>query len=214
MKLVVPELISCIRLITDEIPPLVEQIRTWAIENSSELPTFQETLKSVDVDWQSMLKKGLDLVLAGAGGIFNSLVAVAAGVVGRTAELLIALIFAIYLLAEKEVLKKQADRLLRACFKPGTRKQLLYVAATFHETFTNFITGQCMEAVIIGLLCTLGMSSSDSLRAYDRRCGGGDGADSRGGRVYWGCCGRLYGVYGEPAPGPFVPGVPGGAPAA
>lgn len=158
MKLVVPELISCIRLITDEIPPLVEQIRTWAIENSSELPTFQETLKSVDVDWQSMLKKGLDLVLAGAGGIFNSLVAVAAGVVGRTAELLIALIFAIYLLAEKEVLKKQADRLLRACFKPGTRKQLLYVAATFHETFTNFITGQCMEAVIIGLLCTLGMS--------------------------------------------------------
>ena len=47
---------------------------------------------------------------------------------------------------------------MRACFKPGTRKQILYVAATFHETFTNFITGQCMEAVIIGLLCTLGMS--------------------------------------------------------
>lgn len=157
INLVVPELISSIRLITDEIPPLVEEVRAWAISHSENLPTMQDALENVNVNWQDMVKKMVDFVLSGAGGFFNSVFAVLMGVFGRLAQLLIGLIFAIYLLSCKEQIKAQIDRVMRAYLKPTVRKRILYVAGVLHETFSSFITGQCMEAVIIGALCAGGM---------------------------------------------------------
>lgn len=158
MYLVVPELISSIRLITDEIPPTIESIRAWGISHSDSLPAFQEYLETADINWQDMARKTVDLLVAGAGGLFNSVVSVFSKVFGTATRLLIGTIFAIYLLGAKETLCSQADRMMRAYLKPETRKQVCYVARTFHEAFTNFIVGQCMEAVIIGALCALGMT--------------------------------------------------------
>lgn len=158
VNLVVPELFSSIRLITDEIPPLLEEIRIWAISHSSEIPSFQDALESMNVDWQDMARKTVNFVLTGAGGIFNSIFALLMGVFGKAAQTLIGLIFAIYLLSSKETIKMQMERLMKATMKPATRKTVFYVLGTLHSTFTSFITGQCMEAVIIGILCALGMS--------------------------------------------------------
>lgn len=158
VNLVVPELLSSIRLITDEIPPLLEEIRIWAISHSSEIPSFQDALESMNVDWQDMARKTVNFVLTGAGGIFNSIFALLMGVFGKAAQTLIGLIFAIYLLSSKETIKMQMERLMKATMKPATRKTVFYVLGTLHSTFTSFITGQCMEAVIIGILCALGMS--------------------------------------------------------
>ena len=47
---------------------------------------------------------------------------------------------------------------MKVYLKPETRRRILYVSGTFHKTFTNFIVGQVMEAVIIGTLCALGMA--------------------------------------------------------
>lgn len=156
-NLVVPELISSIRLITDEIPPLVEEIRVWAISHSEQIPTIQGALENADVNWQDMVKKMVDFVLSGAGGFVNSAFAVLVSVFGKMTQLLIGLIFAIYLLSSKEHIKGQIDRVMRAYLKPQARKNVLYVLGTLHETFSSFITGQCMEAVIIGALCAGGM---------------------------------------------------------
>lgn len=158
MYLVVPELLSCIRLITDEIPVTIESLRLWAIEHSEEMPAFQEYLKKMDVDWQDLAKKLMNFLAVGAGGILSSVVTVFSRIFGTAAKALIGTIFAIYLLSAKETLCSQADRMMRAYLKPETRKKIRYVAGTLHEIFTNFIVGQCMEAVIIGTLCALGMS--------------------------------------------------------
>ena len=72
-------------------------------------------------------------------------------------QVVIAVIFALYLLAGKERLGRQfralADTYLPACFCD----RLWYVLATAHDTFTKFFVGQFTEAIIIGVLCTLGM---------------------------------------------------------
>lgn len=157
INLVVPELVSSIRLITDEIPPLLEEVRLWAISHSADIPAIQDSLKQMNVNWQDMFKKTVDFVVAGAGGIFNSIFSAIMGIFGTMTQLLIGLIFAIYLLSCKEQIKAQIDRVMRAYFKPQLRKKLLYVLGTLHDTFSSFITGQCMEAVIIGALCAGGM---------------------------------------------------------
>lgn len=157
VNMVVPELMSTIRLMSDEIPPAVEAVRLWAIENSGELPGIQETLQNISIDWQAAIKKALEVLAVGAGGIFNSVMSVVSSVFGTVAKLLIGMIFAIYLLSAKEKLARQADDIMKAYIKPVTRKHILYVAETVHETFTSFIVGQCMEALIIGTLCAVGM---------------------------------------------------------
>ena len=158
INLVVPELVSSIRLVTDEIPPTIEAIRQWAIAHSEELPGIQEYLASADIDWQKMMRKAMDLVMTGAGGIFTSVISVFAKVFGTATRLLIGSIFAIYLLSSKEKLCSQADRFMRAWLRTETTEKIHYVAKTLHEVFTNFIVGQCMEAVIIGSLCAGGMT--------------------------------------------------------
>ena len=73
-------------------------------------------------------------------------------------NILVAFIFAIYLLNAKENLKRQAGWILQAFVKTAAKERICYVVQVFHETFTNFIVGQCMEAVIIGTLCAVLMT--------------------------------------------------------
>ena len=140
----VPELVSSIRLVTDEIPPVIEEIRLWAIAHLEEMPEIQTYLENADIDWKNMMEKAVNILLTGAGGIFNSAVLVS--------------IFAVYLLSSKEKLASQGDRIMRAYLPDRVRNTVCYAFKTLHEVFTSFIVGQCMEAVIIGTLCALGMT--------------------------------------------------------
>lgn len=158
VNLVVPELLSAIRLIADEIPPAIEAAQAWAIEHSTEMPPIQEFLQSVNIDWEATIKKALQVVATGAGGIFSSVVSVVGSIFGTVTKLLIGSIFAIYLLSAKEKLAEQGDHIMKAYMKPKTRERILYVTKTVHDTFTSFIVGQLTEAVIIGCLCALGMT--------------------------------------------------------
>ena len=158
VNLVVPELVSAIQLMVEEIPPAAEAVRLWAIENSGEIPQIQEKLQNINIDWEAAIRKVLEVVVSGAGGIFTSVVSVVGSLFGTIARLLIGTIFAIYLLSAKEILEKQGDDLLRAYVKPEMREKIFYVAKTVHETFSSFIVGQLTEAVIIGSLCALGMT--------------------------------------------------------
>ena len=156
--LVVPELVSSIRLVTDEIPPVIEEIRLWAIARLEEMPEIQTYLENADIDWKNMMEKAVNILLTGAGGIFNSVVLVFSKVIGTAARFMIGSIFAVYLLSSKEKLASQGDRIMRAYLPDRVRNTVCYALKTLHEVFTSFIVGQCMEAVIIGTLCALGMT--------------------------------------------------------
>ena len=66
-------------------------------------------------------------------------------------------IFALYLLVGKERLGRQFQSLTEVYLKEHTRNRLMYVLSTAHDTFTKFFVGQFTEAIIIGVLCTVGM---------------------------------------------------------
>ena len=85
--LVVPELVSSIRLVTDEIPPVIEEIRLWAIAHLEEMPEIQTYLENADIDWKNMMEKAVNILLTGAGGIFNSVVLVFSKVIGTLCAL-------------------------------------------------------------------------------------------------------------------------------
>ena len=158
IRIVVPELISSIQLIMEEIPPLLDASWRWVVVQLDELPGLQDYLASTNINWQDLARRTFELLAAGAGGLFNSVVALVTRAFGAVVNGVVALIFAIYLLSAKEKLKRQAVRFLQAFVKPKTKDRICYVAREVHDTFTSFIVGQCMEAVIIGTLCAILMS--------------------------------------------------------
>lgn len=74
------------------------------------------------------------------------------------AQFVIGLIFAIYLLIGKETLGGQVKRLMNHYLKPSWNEKIGYVLTIFDNSFHKFIVGQCIEAVVLGVLCMIGMS--------------------------------------------------------
>ena len=158
INIVLPEFVSSIELIAREIPVVWDEVRAWGIANADQLPAIQQMLEQMDLDWADSLKKMMNTLAVGAGGMFTSVVGLATSAVGKLVRFVIGLIFAIYLLFSKEKLHAQGMKIMEVYLKPQQKEKLLYVLRTVDESFTNFIVGQCMEAVILGVLCALGMT--------------------------------------------------------
>lgn len=155
--LVLPELISSITLIGREIPPVMERAGAWLVEQSRALPALHDLLSSLEINWSDIIHKVADFITNGAGGVITSVVSVVSTTIGAVTTFVIGLIFSLYLLANKEKLQHQCDKIMRAYLKPKTRERIVYLLTTANQTFSSFIIGQCTEAVILGVLCTVGM---------------------------------------------------------
>lgn len=158
MNVVLPEVISSVTLIAQEIPRVWAETRIWLIDHADYIPMVQQYLERVDFDWASSLKKTLDTVANSAGDMLNSVVGIATSAFGLLAKFVIGLIFALYLLFGKEQLSTQGLKILSAYLKPEKKEKVLHILHTIHVSFSNFIVGQCTEAVILGCLCALGMA--------------------------------------------------------
>ena len=83
---------------------------------------------------------------------------VASTIIGGVVNLFVALVFSFYILAQKEKLGDQLKRVMHAYFSQGLYERALEVASLANRNFSNFITGQCMEAVILGCMFFLCMT--------------------------------------------------------
>lgn len=157
--LIIPELADCIKLIIQEIPGVWEELKSRLKDNPEILNYLNQLGEKMDFDptnIEGMVSKAASLLGAGLGGAMNTLVAVVSSVFSTVVTLLVAVVFAIYLLAGKEKILGGADKIFRAYLSKWYDK-IYYVLGILHQSFRSFIVGQCMEAVILGALCIVGM---------------------------------------------------------
>ena len=88
--------------------------------------------------------------ISGSGNLWNSTFKIARSVVRGIVNLLIAFVFSIYLLLQKETMGMQVKKVLYAFFRKGRVDAFLEVMNLTYHTFSGFLTGQCLEAVILG----------------------------------------------------------------
>lgn len=96
------------------------------------------------------LKDNTDQVVEGALGV-------ASNVVTSLVNITIGIVFAIYLLVEKDKLLRQLNKVLSAYLPEKKVYKIRNIASLSNKTFANFVSGQVMEAAIIGVLCLIGM---------------------------------------------------------
>jgi len=153
--LITPQLVSCIEIIIAEVPPLFNSIVKW-LQKTQILP--DDIMKELaSIDWKSNLTKIFDVLTSGIGSVFDIVVSTVTSVFSGVVTALVSLIFAIYILLGKETLSKQFKRLEKCYLGLSKRKKYNHTLQTIKESFESFIVGQCKEAVILGVLCAVGM---------------------------------------------------------
>lgn len=155
IHMVVPELISCIRLLFAGVPDVMKLAVTW-------LSGFEFVPEDIiaaleDINWQETLTKILNVLTNGIGSTVNFALGAVSSVISSVMNLVIGAIFSIYLLSGKERLQAQSKRLLKIYVRPAWNEKIHYVLSVLNECFHKFIVGQCTEAVILGVLCMVGM---------------------------------------------------------
>ena len=148
---VIPEIVSAVQNIGREVPIALERLGAFLEKHLSlsaeVIPDLSETIED---NWESFLSKLLPVLKSGIGTILSTTFSAAGVFVSSIASFFVSLIFAIYILGDKERLGRQLGTLRKAYLKEETNKRVDHYISILNKSFSSFITGQCMEAVILG----------------------------------------------------------------
>lgn len=152
-RIIIPQISKFIVVFTNEFPDIYKEIMNFLAGLSKEFPSIQSKLLASNLDAQEILKKLVSLSTTWAGGILNIINSVFSAI----ANIVIALIIAIYILASKEGLKGQFTRLFATFVPKHILDRLYYLLKVTDQTFKAFFVGQFLEAIILGVLCSVGL---------------------------------------------------------
>lgn len=155
VSLVLPQLISCVRLIIAKFPVVMEKI-TDLIGGLNIVPKDLSKFLT-NINWESRVGSLINIVTSGAGSVFDVVVGTIASVFSGVATAIVAIIFSVYLLIAKNKLKHQFVKLFKRYMPEKIILKIKYVVNVFDESFHRYLVAQCTDAAILGVLCSLGM---------------------------------------------------------
>lgn len=158
IRMIIPELINAFSLIIREAITYLQLGQTWLTEHSDELPSYVNQFIGKEIDLNDTIRKLVNFIFQGISGILGSAFTVFGSLAGSIMDGVFAVIFALYLLFGKETLIGQLRRLCNRYIGSGFTLRMEYITRVFNTKFQSFIIGQCLEAIILGVLCTLGMT--------------------------------------------------------
>ena len=159
--LILPELSDCIDLIFKVVPPFLKdtyleleaKYEISSFINGNVLKQFEDINGVTDV-----INKAIEWLFSGFGNVVGSIFSVVSSVFSTVFAVFMSFVFAIYLLLGKEHIFGGFDKLVKAYLKEGVVALLNRIVHVSDESFHRFIVGQCTEALILGVLCIIGMN--------------------------------------------------------
>ncbi len=156
LLLVTPEIANSVNLILTQLPATINELLKNEMIASSLPEELVESLR--DINWNELFAMIVEVLSSGAAGnIANTVVGAVSSVFGTVSTVFIGVVFALYILGEKEKLGIQFNDLITHYLPEKLTKNLLYFCGTANRCFHSFIVGQCTDALILGCLCAVGM---------------------------------------------------------
>lgn len=146
--LLIPELVDNIGLLLSNIPKVINDIQEWIIDLVDNYPDIQKQIEktfSSDMNFNDIIVSVLNYVINGSISIITSLVS-------SLFTLFTAIVFAVYMLSQKEYLISGIKKVMYAYMKKNQVDKILEISSLANRTFSKFISGQCVEAIILGCI--------------------------------------------------------------
>ena len=159
VAIVVPELKNTVTAFTEGFPGLYSKVADWFANHSDTFPGIAGYMMNSEnePDVANILNAVSSYLLGGVGGIIDSATTLIFSTVDIIYSVVISIILSLYLLAGKERMLRQRDRLIAAYVKQPHAGRLHKIMTVTNKTFGSFIIGQVLQAVILAVLCILFM---------------------------------------------------------
>ena len=150
---VVPELVNTIADLIRQVPTAVNNLINWLQVKLSAYPEYEEKLSSISINWDSVLSNVMNFLSIGTGGI-----GAISGFFSGVTNFFIGFVFSVYVLFQKERLTAQCKKLMYVCMPENRADKIIEVLRLTNTTFSNFLSGQCLEACILGTMFVITLS--------------------------------------------------------
>lgn len=160
--LLVPQLIETVETLIATLPGFFNRTKTFIQEFLNDNPELMawvyENTDFQKIDWAGLIEKGVGWISASLDTIVNGALTTVVTLGNGVFDAVISLVFALYCLARKEILARQGRRILYSVLPEKFSDETVRILRMANSTFSNFISGQCLEALILGSMFAVSMS--------------------------------------------------------
>lgn len=149
---VMPQLVETVLSLQNSIPVFLTRVKEAAESLFAQNPEIADSISKIQIDWKSFVERVIEFLTTGAGTVLSSTVSAAMSIINGVTTFVIGLVFAIYILLQKEILSHQLQKVMEAFLPERAVNRTLEILSLVSDTFSSFLAGQCLEAVILGSL--------------------------------------------------------------
>lgn len=159
LSIVIPNLISAVKMLTSEAPTYFGELNDLIARLLKRYPELQSYFQGTTIDWNKTFETILNFITKGSGqkDVMNSTMNLVSSVIGSFVNLFVVVVFASYVLAEKERFVKGYYTLTDLFMPPEKRVHLTRNLRIINQSFKSFIVGEIIEACILSSMCIVGM---------------------------------------------------------
>ena len=153
MLLIIPNLQDTIVIFANNIPDYLSNLKELLLKlnvSNNVINDIMETLSNLG-------DTAKEYVLNNSGKVIEATFGIASNVLNAFVNVFIGIVFAIYFLIDKEKISRQFNNIMKAYLPSKSCNKIIDIAELSNRVFANFVSGQCLEAIIIGVLCFFGM---------------------------------------------------------
>ena len=153
-----PGVRDAVKSIVSQVPDALARLEKQLMSLEQYLPQIQDVVESLAIDWRSLSQKAISLAQAWGGSLLSSGSGFIGNVVSGVSTFVIGLIFSFYILLQKERLARQGRQVIYALLPLRAADRVLEVLRLTDRTFSSFLSGQCLEACILGAMFVVAMT--------------------------------------------------------
>ena len=149
---IIPEIGNTIMIIIAQVPGAFANFQKWIYEITADIPNVQSYLNDLDLDWAKISSHAVNIIKTASTTLISSSFSIVSSLIGGVTTFVISFTFSIYLVFQKEKLASQLKQILYALCKDKIADYLIHVGRLSNNIFSSFLSGQCIEAVILGTM--------------------------------------------------------------
>lgn len=162
VSLLIPQILETGSTFVSRLPGFFSRVETFIIsfleDNPQLLKWVQENVNLSDLDIGGLVKQALDVVTSSVTTIVSGTFSAIGTVTGGIVNAVISIVFAIYCLFRKEELARQGRKMVYAFLPEKWGDAIVRVLRLANSTFSNFLSGQCLEVLILGCMFAVSMA--------------------------------------------------------